>query len=134
RRRVLMHINEMCSVVSLPQTSPRNTSGRCLETIPEETSQEHSQEISQTCCRPCHLPYERSCPMTLIALTDCCRRLSIDSKTLRRWLAQAGLPVQAHPEDARCKGLSREHLRQLATLHHRWLPALPEAEPGLPTP
>jgi len=72
--------------------------------------------------------------MTLIALTDCCRRLSIDSKTLRRWLAQAGLPVQAHPEDARCKGLSHEHLRQLATLHHRWLAALPEEEPALPAP
>ena len=27
--------------------------------------------------------------MTLIALTDCCRLLAIDGKTLRRWLAQA---------------------------------------------
>jgi hypothetical protein len=70
--------------------------------------------------------------MTLIPLTDCCRMLAIDGKTLRRWLAQAELSVHAHPGDARCKGLSREHLRQLATLHHRWLPALPEEEPALP--
>ena len=48
--------------------------------------------------------------MTLIALTDCCRRLAIDRKTLHRWLAQAELGVQAHPADARCKGLTREQL------------------------
>jgi hypothetical protein len=35
--------------------------------------------------------------MTLIALTTCCLLLGIDGKTLRRWLAQAHLPVEAHP-------------------------------------
>ena len=48
--------------------------------------------------------------MTLIALTACCRLLAIDGKTLRRWLAQAQLPVQTHPSDARCKGLTPDHL------------------------
>src|SRR5947209_13376901 len=75
--------------------------------------------------------------MTLIALTECCRLLAIDGKTLRRWLAQAQLPVQAHPSDARCKGLAREHLLLVATAHHRSLAALPEdlpapAAPSLP--
>ena len=69
--------------------------------------------------------------MTLIALTECCRLLGMDGKTLRRWLAQAQLPVQAHPEDARCKGLARDHLLMLARTHHRSLADLP---PDLPTP
>jgi len=68
--------------------------------------------------------------MTLIALTDCCRLLAIDGKTLRRWLAQAQLPVQAHPSDARCKGLAREHLLLLASTHHRRLAGLPEEWPA----
>lgn len=70
--------------------------------------------------------------MTLIALTECCRRLSIDGKTLRRWLAQAHLPVQAHPSDARCKGLSSEHLLMLASAHHRRLTDLPAPAPTAP--
>ena len=69
--------------------------------------------------------------MTLIALTDCCRRLAIDRKTLRGFLTQAELSVQAHPEDARSKGLSHEHLLLLARAHHRSLADLP---PALPPP
>jgi hypothetical protein len=69
--------------------------------------------------------------MTLIALTECCRRLGIDGKTLRRWLAQAQLPVEAHPSDARCKGLSSDHLLLLASAHHRRLTGLP---PECPAP
>jgi hypothetical protein len=72
--------------------------------------------------------------MTMITLTDCCRLLAIDGKTLRRWLAQAGLPVQAHPEDARSKGLSREHLLLLANTHHRRLAGLPQEWPALAPP
>ena len=68
--------------------------------------------------------------MTLIALTECCRRLSIDSKTLRRWLAQAELCMQAHPEDARSKGLTYDQLLLLARLHHRRLADLPAAPPA----
>src|SRR5207249_5651388 len=83
------------------------------------------------CCRPYHLQHERSCPMTLIALTECCRLLAIDGKTLRRWLAQSQLPVQAHPSDARCKGLSGDHLLLLARAHHRRLAGLP---PQCPAP
>lgn len=72
--------------------------------------------------------------MTLIALTHCCRMLSIDGKTLRRWLAQAGLPVQAHPFDARSKGLTSEHLLLLARAHHRHLSTLPQEWPAPTAP
>ncbi len=72
--------------------------------------------------------------MTLIALTECCRLLSIDGKTLRRWLAQAQLPVQAHPSDARCKGLSADHLLVLASAHHRRLAGLPQQWPAPAAP
>ena len=68
--------------------------------------------------------------MTLIALTHCCHLLGIDGKTLRRWLAQAQLPVQAFPDDARCKGLARDHLLVLARAHHRSLADLSEAWPA----
>ncbi len=68
--------------------------------------------------------------MTLIALTECCRLLAIDGKTLRRWLAQAQLPVQAHPSDARCKGLTGDHLLLLASAHHRSLTGLPQEWPA----
>src|SRR5438094_9079961 len=95
-----------------------------------DMSQEHCRERVPA-CRPCHLQHERSCLMTLIALTQCCRLLAIDGKTLRRWLAQAQLPVQAHPSDARCKGLSSDHLLLLARAHHRRLTGLP---PECPAP
>ncbi len=64
--------------------------------------------------------------MTLMSLTDCCRRLSIDAKTLRRWLALAHFSLQAHPTDARIKGLTVDQLRQVATTHRRTLADLPE--------
>ncbi len=69
--------------------------------------------------------------MTLIALADCCRQLSIDAKTLRRWLAQAQFTPQPHPGDARSSGITADHLRLLARAHHRSLPALPEELPAL---
>ena len=72
--------------------------------------------------------------MTLIALTDCCRLLAIDGKTLRRWLAQAQLPVQAHPSDARCKGLTGDQLLLLARAHRRSLAALPQEWPAPTAP
>jgi hypothetical protein len=71
--------------------------------------------------------------MTLLSLTDCCRMLAIDAKTLRRWLAQAQLPLAPHPEDARRKGITGDHLRLLASAHHRRLPALP-GELAMPAP
>lgn len=74
--------------------------------------------------------------MTWFSVTDCCRLLAIDAKTLRRWLAQAQVPLLPHPSDGRIKALTAEQLRRLATLHHRGLPALPAAEvwplPALP--
>jgi hypothetical protein len=70
--------------------------------------------------------------MTLWSLADGCRLLDIDPKTLHRWLAQAQLPLHPHPSDGRKTALSADHLRQLACLHHRSLPALPEQEHPLP--
>lgn len=71
--------------------------------------------------------------MTILSLADCCRQLSIDPKTLRRWLATAPFPVPPQPPDARRTGLSEEQLRWLATTHHRSLPVLPQ-EPAQPAP
>ena len=71
--------------------------------------------------------------MTCVSLADACRRLGIDAKTLRRWLADAQLPLQGHPRDGRKKGVSREHLDLLARLHHRSLASLP-AMPPAPVP
>ena len=71
--------------------------------------------------------------MTIISVSDCCRLLAIDPKTLRRWLAQAQLTLTPHPTDARLKGVTGDQLRLLATAHHRSLPALPEELP-VPVP
>ena len=59
--------------------------------------------------------------MTFLSLAQGCRRLGIDAKTLRRWLAEAELALPCHPVDARKKGVSEEHLQALARLHHRHL-------------
>ncbi len=72
--------------------------------------------------------------MTFYSLADGCRLLDIDPKTLHRWLLQAQLSVQPHPTDGRKTGLSAEHLRQLACLHHRSLAGLPDAPPPLLAP
>jgi hypothetical protein len=68
--------------------------------------------------------------MTLISVTDGCRQLAIDRKTLHRWLAQAQLTLEPHPSDAREKGLTRDQLLLLARTHHRSLPPLPEERPA----
>src|SRR5947209_9427263 len=62
--------------------------------------------------------------MPLIALTDCCRLLAIDPKTVRRWLQAAQLSLWAHPCDGRSKGLPSEQLEQLALAHRRTLVGL----------
>ena len=67
--------------------------------------------------------------MTLMSLSDCCRLLTIDPKTLRRWLDLAHVPFLAHPTDARIKGITASHLCQIATAHHRILADFPEAAP-----
>ena len=59
--------------------------------------------------------------MTLVSLTDCCRLLVIDPKTLRRWLSHSGMSAQPHPLDARCKCITREQVQQLAAVHRRTL-------------
>lgn len=77
--------------------------------------------------------------MIFISLAQAARRLSIDGKTLHRWLADAGLVVRPHPGDGRQKGVSLEQLHTLATLHQRQLaspsressPAAETASPAL---
>ena len=71
--------------------------------------------------------------MTFVSLAEAARRLSIDAKTLHRWLADAQLPLQSYPHDGRKKGVSREHLQVLARLHQRSLASLPQ-EPLAPVP
>jgi transposase len=71
--------------------------------------------------------------MTFMSVAEAARRLGIDAKTLRRWLADAHLPLQDYPHDGRKKGLSGEHLQVLARLHQRSLAPLP-LEPPAPTP
>src|SRR5690348_4183717 len=64
--------------------------------------------------------------MTFVSVAQAARRLSIDAKTLRRWLAAAQLPLQSHAGEGRKKGVSSEHLYLLARLHQRSLAPLPQ--------
>ena len=68
--------------------------------------------------------------MTFVSVADACRRLSIDAKTLRHWLADAHLPLPCHPSDGRKKGVSDEHMQVLARLHHRRLVSSEEEGPA----
>ncbi len=68
--------------------------------------------------------------MTFLSLAEATRRLGIDAKTLRRWLADAQLPLQSCPHDGRKKGMSGEHLQVLARLHQRSLAPLPQEPPA----
>jgi hypothetical protein len=83
-----------------------------------------SWEEAQCWYRPFEEAPERSYLMTLLSFADCCRHLSIDPKTLRRWLATTPFTLQSHPLDARHKGLTEDQLCWLATAHHRSLPVL----------
>ena len=71
--------------------------------------------------------------MTFVSVAEATTRLGIDAKTLRRWLADAQLPLPSHPHDGRKKGVSSEHLHLLARLHQRSLAPLPQ-EPPAPVP
>jgi transposase-like protein len=68
--------------------------------------------------------------MAVVSVAEAARRLGIDTKTLRRWLADAQLPLQSHPGDGRKKGLSDDHLQALARLHQRRLAPLPQEAPA----
>jgi len=57
--------------------------------------------------------------MTSVPFSIVCNMLGIDAKTLRQWLKQSQLTLQAHPTDARIKCLTTEQVQQLALLHHR---------------
>ena len=57
--------------------------------------------------------------MTLLPLRQGCALLGIDAKTLRHWMQQANLSLHPHPNDARIKCVTSEHLEQLAVLHRR---------------
>ena len=71
--------------------------------------------------------------MSFVSVAQASRRLGIDAKTLRRWLAEAQLSLHSHPHDGRKKGVSSEHLHLLARLHQRSLAPLPP-EPAVPVP
>lgn len=60
--------------------------------------------------------------MTMVSLTDGCRLLAIDPKTLHRWMSLSHLSAQPHPLDARLKCVTREQVQQLAVTHRRSLP------------
>jgi hypothetical protein len=68
--------------------------------------------------------------MTVVSVVEAAHRLGIDAKTLRRWLADAQLPLHSHPHDGRKKGVHGEHLQLLAHLHQRSLAPLPEVPPA----
>jgi transposase-like protein len=68
--------------------------------------------------------------MAVVSVAEAARRLGIDAKTLRRWLADAQLPKPRHPGDGRKKGLSDDHLQALARLHQRRLAPLPQEAPA----
>ncbi len=74
--------------------------------------------------------------MTMLAFVDCCEMLSIDPKTLRHWLRQAGIALQPHPSDARLKCLTLAQVQSLAAWHGRAFkshPPLP-SDTGTSTP
>ncbi len=69
--------------------------------------------------------------MTLLPLTTCAQALGVHPKTLHQWLKEAGVPLVAHPTDARIKCLTQHHLSLVARLHDRSLPE-PACVPALP--
>ena len=68
--------------------------------------------------------------MTFVSVAQATRRLGIDAKTLRRWLADAQLALHSHPHDGRKKGVSAEDLHLLAYRHQRSLAPLPQEPPA----
>lgn len=68
--------------------------------------------------------------MTFVSVAQATRRLGIDAKTLRRWLADAQLALHSHPHDGRKKGVSAEELHLLAHRHQRSLAPLPQEPPA----
>jgi hypothetical protein len=61
--------------------------------------------------------------LTIIPFLLCCELLSIDPKTLRRWIWQAQMPLLPHPSDARMKCLTQQQVQSLAKQHGRTLKA-----------
>jgi hypothetical protein len=70
--------------------------------------------------------------MTSLSLAKCCRLLTIDYKTLRRWLAQAQIAWHTDPTNAKIKCLEVEQVETLARLHGRVLK--PEASASAVSP
>jgi DNA-binding transcriptional MerR regulator len=69
--------------------------------------------------------------ITPLPVADSARLLGIHPKTLHHWLAQANVPLVAHPTDARIKCVTEDHLQQVARLHGRPLDAI--AAPLVPS-
>jgi hypothetical protein len=68
--------------------------------------------------------------MTFVSVAQAARRLGIDAKTVRSFLAEAHLPLQDHPCDGRKTGVSGEHLDVLARWHQRSLASSPQDPPA----
>ena len=68
--------------------------------------------------------------MTFVSVAQATRRLGIDAKTLRGFLADAQLALQNSPHDGRKKGVSAEDLHLLAHRHQRSLAPLPQEPPA----
>ena len=67
--------------------------------------------------------------LTTLPVADSARLLGIHPKTLHHWLAQANVPLVAHPTDARIKCVTEEHLQQVARLHGRPLLSAVSSQP-----
>jgi hypothetical protein len=65
--------------------------------------------------------------MATFPVATAARMLGIHPKTLHRWLAEANVPLAAHPTDARIKCVAEEDLLKVARRHERPLAGLPSA-------
>jgi DNA-binding transcriptional MerR regulator len=65
--------------------------------------------------------------MATVSIAMGARLLGIHPKTLHHWLAEANMPLDPHPTDARIKCVRKEHLQEVARRHSRPLPDLPSA-------
>lgn len=78
----------------------------------------------------CRIFAERQVGMTTFSQTACCDMLGVDPKTLRQWIKQAQVQLVVDPVDARCKCLSEEQVRKLASLHEVQVPFLERTNPA----
>jgi hypothetical protein len=125
----------------LPSSPPRKSRLSLLaklpglpRTVPGSSPGKTPRSLSGSLSFLLHTPHERRAPMIFVSVAEASRRLGIDAKTLRGFLAHAQLPKPRHPHDGRKKGVSGEHLQVLARLHQRSLTPLPPEACPVPAP